>query len=179
LQHKPAFDRSVCAFVYNRDFADILARFKESGDHHAGRVLSEILLESITNENAQTRIDAIVPVPMHWSRYWSRNFNHSKHIAKHLGRALKRPIYCKVKKTDRTKDQKKLNKQQREGNLESSFLVQDKEIAYKRLAIVDDVITTGATANMLSRFLKQAGADYIEVWALARTATKGMSLTER
>lgn len=168
-QQSPFFDKSCCAFIYNRDFSDMLARFKEGGDRNMGRILTNLLAQQLEQQQRASTIEALVPIPMHHSRYWTRSFNHSERIAAQLSKRLKRPLAPLLKKEKRSEQQKKLNRKERELNLASSYRLTKPNFAYSRLAIIDDVITTGATANLMSKLLKENGATYVEVWALART----------
>ena len=110
-----------------------------------------------------------MPVPIHPRRLYKRGFNQSQEIARVLASRLGLPLKSNlVKKTRITAPQFELSPKQRLKNVKGAFKLQGK-LAYKHLAIVDDVITTGSTLNEITRILKQAGAESVVAWACART----------
>ncbi len=112
--------------------------------------------------------DLITPVPSHWKKQWRRGLHPSYFIAKEIGHALSIPVYKAVKQKHYSPDQKQLNKNQRLKNLAHGF-VAERSLNGEHVAIVDDVMTTGATANAMAKALKAAGASRVSVWVLART----------
>ena len=106
---------------------------------------------------------------MHTSKLRKRGFNQSHELAKHIGKSLNLPVIegvlIKLKNTER---QATKTLKQRQRNLKGSFALLD-AIKTKHIAIIDDVVTTGATANEIAKILKRNGVDYIQVWGIART----------
>jgi ComF family protein len=114
--------------------------------------------------------DLIVPVPMHWSRRWSRGVNQAGLLAESLARVLNVPCHHRVLVCRRrVRKQGTLGPAERRRNVRGAFGV---AIGYaiqgRRLLLVDDVLTTGATANEAARVLRQAGAASVEVAVVAR-----------
>lgn len=142
----------------------LIHRMKYSRDFSAARSLAELWLN---NQQRTTGIDALVPVPQHLSKVRERGFNQAEWLAGYWSRRIKIPLWQGVSKAVATTPLEGLNRAQRRQALKGVFKVT--AAPPKRLAIVDDVLTTGATAAELSRTLKQAGAEYIEIWTLART----------
>ena len=116
--------------------------------------------------------DLIVPVPLYPSRLWWRRFNQSAMLALAVGRLTGVPVDCSVlKRVRRTASQVGLTADQRRRNVAGAFRVGQSRagrVKGKKLVVIDDVITTGATAEACARGLKRAGAARVDVLALAR-----------
>jgi ComF family protein len=107
---------------------------------------------------------------MHWRRRLQRGDNHAHYLAQIFSEQLGIPLLRGVKRQRYTQPQESLSKAQRRANLKRAFAVSSKlDLTGMRLAIVDDVMTTGATANALSQCLLNAGATQVHIWCLART----------
>ncbi len=112
--------------------------------------------------------DMIIPVPLHVSRVRQRGFNQASLLARHIGQSLDIPVIEAAVRNRKTQSQSGLDHKQRRNNVYGAFsLKQDVEV--KRIAICDDVITTGATINELARLFRDNGCEEIQAWALART----------
>jgi ComF family protein len=113
-----------------------------------------------------------VPVPLYRSRLWWRRFNQSAMLAHSVGRLAGVPVDCFVlSRVRRTQSQVGLSADQRRRNVAGAFRVPPTRAARvkgKNVIVVDDVITTGATAEACARALKRAGAARVDVLALAR-----------
>ncbi|MGD9923052.1 MAG: ComF family protein [Pseudorhodoplanes sp.] len=137
------------------DLAPVMARWM-------GRAGSDVLCEA----------DVVVPVPLHWRRMWARRFNQSATIANLLARPLGLPVSTSVlKRIKATPQQVGLSKTERAANVQGAFRVgsADKaEIARRRVVLVDDVLTSGATADACARALLRAGARQVDVLVFAR-----------
>lgn len=106
-------------------------------------------------------------IPLDKSSLYHRGFNQSKLLAYELGKSLNLPTYELLKKTRETKPQKSLNKEERKENVKNAFEILEnmKEfVQNKKIIIVDDIYTTGATLNEAARVLKEGGAK--EVWGI-------------
>ena len=118
-------------------------------------------LASMIRENAY---DFLVPVPLHFLKRWKRGFNQSEEIAKEVSKLTKIPILKKVKRIRNTKSQTKLSRKERMLNVKGAFRV-DISLKGKRLAIIDDVITTGATTLELAIMLYKKDAEKVDIYA--------------
>jgi ComF family protein len=169
LQAPPVYRRCVTAFVYDFPITSLIPLLKDRGEIWVGALLGRLLASRLRGCD----IDAIVPVPIHPLRRLYRGFNQSEIIAQMVATVLKRPVMKCCKKSQRTQAQRGLSRAARRQGLVGSFDV-TRCIAGMKLAIIDDVVTSGQTVTELSRCLSAAGADEVEVWAVARTPDRAM-----
>ena len=172
LSHPPPYDQVIAPWLYGEYLARLIQRWKYQRERHLTRVLAHLWLQ---RAGSRTDIDLLVPVPLHWRRRWHRGFNQSELLAAHLGDHVGAsggltPDLRTVKRHRATAPQSAMSATERKRNLANAFTV-SRPCDNLRVAIVDDIFTTGAPAAALSRVLKQAGARRIEVWCLARTPT--------
>ncbi len=172
LTDPPAFARCIAPLRYEAPISHLLGAFKYQGNFNYGRILSRLLIERLRQEFRRPEpiaIDAIVPVPLHWSRRWRRGFNQAELIADELSRALNLPMQSRwLRRTRSSAPQQSLDAEARRKNLRDAFHCSD-AVRGLHIAVVDDVVTTGATANVIARTLLAAGAASVEIWCLART----------
>ena len=131
------------------------------------RLLAELLFENLRNR--QDLPQAIIAMPLHQHRYRQRGFNQCLEIARILTKKLSIPLLLNtcIRHRD-TPHQMGLSAQERELNVKGAFSI-IKPIKFSHIALLDDVITIGATAHELATVLKQAGVEHVEVWVCART----------
>lgn len=172
LQRWPAFDACRVAFPYAPPVGQLISQFKHHRNLTFGAALTRVLASQLRDElkrSQDSRPDFVSPVPLNWRRLLWRGFNQAHFIAAHLAADLKLPLRNCAKRVKPTTQQQSLSRKQRLRNLRQVFVVDASLVAGKHIALVDDVVTTGATAEALSRGLKKAGAARVDVWALART----------
>ena len=123
--------------------------------------------------------DALVPVPLHWRRLWTRRFNQSAALASAIGSASGRPVlYEALKRVKATPQQVGLSRSERAQNVQGAFRVSDAgkaQVRGRRLILVDDVLTSGATVDACARSLLRAGAASVDVLVLARVVNPARS----
>ena len=157
-------DRLLAPFVYGGAVAHLIGRLKYGRERWLGRLLGAMLAQEAV---PGIRCDAWVPVPLHRRRLAERGFNQAREIAAALAaRSPSRLCHAPRRKRD-TAPQARLGSSQRQPNLQASF--RWPVSAPKRIALVDDVVTTGATLNALARTARAAGAEWVEGVAVART----------
>ncbi len=149
--------------VHNRE---LIHRLKYYGDEPAGRFLGSELGKVVAGFDSTPVWDAIVPVPLHWTRKWSRGFNQSAILARAVSKAAGLPILPVLRRVKRTKDQTRLSRQERLANVRGAFRV-TKEVEGKKLLLLDDVTTTGATLEECRRVLAEASASQISAAVVA------------
>jgi len=171
LQLPPAFDITLAPLRYQFPVAAMIGRYKYQGQRAYARpliaALADLVRESLLRQ-PQLQPDVLIPAPMHPKRRRQRGFNQARDIAEQLSTRLDIPLAGNLVQRQRTAQaQRTLNRAQRLANLQDVF--QTTGTPPPRIAIVDDVVTTGATARLLAHTLQQAGAEHIQIWALART----------
>jgi ComF family protein len=163
--HPPGFDAARACFAYRFPLDRLVQRFKFAGDLATGRWLGERMAASLAGAHA----DLIVVPPLGGRRLRERGFNQALELAKIVSRALAVPCAPRaLARIRETGPQPGLARRERARNLRGAFRC-DARVEGLHVAIVDDVLTTGATAQELARVLKAAGAARVSVWAAART----------
>jgi len=169
--HRPSFDQVLAPLLYARPVDELIAGFKYHHRLPEGRILSDLLLQAAADR--PNHPDLLLPVPIQAGRLRERGFNQAAEIARHLARGLglrwSTTLLARVRDTG---PQRGLARRQRRSNLRGAFTSLGDPPPH--VALVDDVMTTGATAEELSRVLRRAGAGRIEVWAIARTPRSGV-----
>jgi ComF family protein len=171
LKRAPPFERARIPFRYGWPLDRLVMRFKFDADLAAGRVLAEAFVDAIGRERGG--VEAIVPVPLHWKRLRQRGFNQSLELAKRIGRGLRMPVMQDaLVRTRATEAQSGLDAVGRRRNVRGAFVAR---VAVSPLlqkarcvALLDDVVTTGATAIAAASALRRAGVRHVELWAIAR-----------
>ena len=162
LAEPPHFDATSAALWY-RFPADVLVQaLKFRGE----LALSGLLACALSQRISEEEIDFVVPVPLSASRLRSRGYNQAAEIARRVGKGRLELELC-----ERTRDarpQVELPFAERRRNVRGGFRVR-RPLAGARVAVVDDVMTTGATLDELARTLKDAGAARVVNWVVART----------
>jgi ComF family protein len=171
LQSPPVFQRAFCAFRYEEPIAGLLNRYKHNGSLACGHWLAQGLADAIVAQYGREQIampDCVLPVPLHWRRLRSRGFDQGLEIGKVLARRLEIPLSTVLRRDRYTDSQQTLSREQRQRNLAGAFVLR-RPLATRCVALVDDVLTTGSTANEISVLLQSVGIEEVHIWAIART----------
>jgi ComF family protein len=163
-QEPPAHTRVLAPFRYGAPIDRLVQGAKYHGRLDWTAALSRLWLRE---RLATASIDALVAVPLHRARLRERGYNQALELARPLAAAFKLPLLLKVERVRATPPQTGLSREERRRNLRDAFVARE-NVSGLRLAIVDDVITSGATAEALTRCLLKAGAQSVEVWVVAR-----------
>ena len=161
--------RRICApFAYARPIDHLVHALKYRGQLATGRVLGTLLGRRIAALGLGADVDVVLPVPLHPRRHGERGFNQSAEIARWVARDLRRPLRPRLARRRRdTRPQVGLDPAQRRDNLAGAFAASP-EVRGLRVALVDDVTTTGRTIAELGRVLLDAGAGAVEAWCVCR-----------
>jgi ComF family protein len=157
--------------VYEGVVREAIHRLKFNGRKKLAEPLGILAVRYLSQASSfkATEIDAIVPVPLHKKRYRQRGFNQSELVAKVLGKYLDLPVAQPLERVIDTQAQFSLKREERFTNIAGAFKVVSSEAVYnRRLLLIDDIYTTGATIAECARTLKIAGAGRIEILALSR-----------
>lgn len=163
----PCFDAAYAAFRYAWPVDRLLHRFKFRGHLAHGRTLALALSEYL-HLRAAPRPDLVLPVPLHRKRLAARGFNQAGEIAREIARFFDVPAaHGAVRRVSATPAQRGLGRSARRANLRGAFACR-RRFDGLHVGIVDDVVTTGSTADALARALAHSGATRISLYALAR-----------
>ena len=165
LQHPPAFERARTALDYTFPADKLIQALKYTHQLALARLLGEILSTAVQD---QPRPDWILPMPLHPARLRERGFNQAHEIAKILAKKLSLPLApALATRAVNTPPQAALALDARQKNVKGAFVCQA-DVKGRHIALVDDVMTSGATLNELAKTLKQGGAHEVSVWVVAR-----------
>lgn len=173
-QHPPAYTQVVCPLLYRFPVDSLVPAFKYHDQLIYGRALAYLLAEAVQfhySEHNQRLPDRILPMPLHPSRQARRGFNQALELARPIATRLNLPL-CRhtLKRVRHTPPQQGLTASERKRNLADAFCCSPAvDVTGLHLALVDDVVTTGATADAASRILIEAGAASVSIWCIART----------
>ena len=164
LAHPPRFDAVAAAFAYDWPLSTLIHHYKYAGNLALARLLANALGMCIGGP-----VDLIVPMPLAPRRLRERGFNQALEMARIISRATGFPLAAdSCRRVRDGPPQAALPWQERAKNIRGAFVC-DADLAGMRVAVIDDVLTTGATLNELSRNLRKAGALEIHGWVVART----------
>lgn len=179
IQQTPHFSHTLAGFRYEFPIRPIIHQIKYHKQRFWLKPLCQALEQEIRQSIAYQSDDLpslLIPVPLHKSKHKARSFNQAELIANYFKRAFNLPVNTSILlKTKATSNQSQLNKAQRLRNLKDSLMITTRakarqRISGKHIALIDDVVTTKATAEHCAELLIEAGALRVDVWCLARTA---------
>jgi ComF family protein len=164
----PAFDVARAALRFDHKSRELIHAYKYHDRHHLVPLFTHWLLTAgdALLENAEL----VVPVPLSRRRLFTRSYNQAALLARRVAKA-KAIAYAPLllERTRHTRPQAGLGRKARERNIAGAFRVAEKErLLGKRIVLIDDVMTTGMTADACARVLKNAGAAHVAVLTIAR-----------
>ncbi len=165
LAKPPAFTRAIAALRYAFPVDALIHALKYRTNLAITPVLAELLIEQLA---LSTPPDFIVPMPLHPARLKERGFNQAVEISRHIAKQYQITLlYDACKRIRDTPSQTGLTWKARKKNIRNAFSC-EMDLSGKHIAVVDDVMTTGATLNELARVLRKCGAREISSWVIAR-----------
>jgi len=163
---KQGFDRAASFGFYEGPLRSLIHLFKYSGMRPLAGRLAHLMDRALPIDE---RFDFIVPVPLHWRRRWNRGFNQAELLASELSEHRRIPILNALRRRKQTGNQAGLTSAARRSNIAGAFEPRAGiDLHGKRVLLIDDVFTTGATASACARALKKAGAGTVSLLTLAR-----------
>lgn len=168
LKRPPAFDRLRAVYRYEFPVDVLVRQLKYAGELACAGWLAGRLTEVIAAA-AGARPEVIVPMPLHPRRLRERGFNQAVLLARRVGAGLRLPVLAEACRRLRdTPPQVGLSHAERRRNLRAAFAC-DTDLSGRRVALLDDVMTSGASLDALAGAVRRAGAVAVEAWAIART----------
>ena len=165
-QHKPYFDRLFAPLWYQAPISEFIVNFKYFSQWEHVPLLIELFLDACPKPPPDA---LLLLVPCHPERVKVRGFNPVYEFIRELRQRMNIEFRGNaIKRIRSTEAQTGKTKRQRQVNVKNAFEV-TLDLQGKNIILFDDVVTTGATVNELSKCLKRRGAAYVEVWAIART----------
>jgi len=165
------FSSARSSVVAARLVTDVIHRFKYQGHVWFEPFLADLLLcELIPWIERTGRWDCLIPIPLHPQKERQREFNQSQRIAAAASAKIRIPtVSHAVKRVRDTETQTHLSRDKRAANMRKAFAMTGRyPLNGKRVILIDDVFTTGATTNACAQVLREAGADEVCVWTVAR-----------
>ncbi len=161
------FDTAYCFGSYEGVLRELIHLFKYGKVATLARPLSEFLATALPRDE---RVDAIVPVPLHWWREWRRGFNQANLLAKALSRRTGLPVMAALRRGRSTTAQAGLSNSARRRNVSGAFRGRGASgtLEGKHILLIDDVMTTGSTAAACALALKREGARRVALLTVAR-----------
>jgi ComF family protein len=180
ISQASAFTRCIAGADYAAPWDRLIAHFKFHQQPELAGAFAQLVLRALAHLAGQespgieaTADALLVPVPLSRERLRERGYNQAWELARRLGRRLGLEFNANVLRRGRdTAHQIGMSRQQREANLRDAFWVEPAQrvrLQGQRVVLVDDVLTTGATAHAAALALKRAGATQVDVWVVART----------
>lgn len=165
LKRPPAFDRALAAFRYAPPLDGLVQRFKYGGDLTLAQFFADRLAATLSGEPLP---DLLLPMPLHPDRTRERGFNQAVEIGKALARRLDLTLDWRAcRRLRATAPQAGLDLKARRRNLRGAFAC-DRDLGGLRVALLDDVMTSGASLDALATAARRAGAADVTAWVVAR-----------
>lgn len=166
----PPYGRARAGFLYGGIAGKLVSKLKYGDRPELARFCAKTMVACAPDLLADNPV--LVPVPLHWGRQWQRRYNQSTELSRQMAEMAgleSAPLLAK--RVRRTRQQVGLSADQRARNVRGAFAINGAEaarLAGRRVVIIDDVVTTGATVKALTLALQQAGFEHIDVISFAR-----------
>lgn len=170
IRHPPALDACLAAVAYAYPWSMCIAQFKFNQQVGWAGTLADLLRHSPWVEPAIDQCDALLPMPLSAQRLFERGYNQALELARHLDPHKTRPHL--LLRTRHTAPQPSLGRAERQRNVQGAFALEPLQadaVRGRRLVLVDDVMTSGASLFAAAAVLKQAGATHVTGLVVART----------
>jgi len=167
LRRPPPFEATLAPYRYASPVDHLIWQLKFRGRLAPARTLGRLLADAGRDREGPLP-ECLVPVPLHRRRLGERGYNQALELARPVARELGVPLAPRLaRRTHATPPQAERSGRERRRNVRGAFTVPQPPAA-RHVAIVDDVVTSGATVAELARALRRAGVERVEVWAVAR-----------
>jgi len=173
ISKPPPQDAAYTAFRYRPPVRSLLQDLKYNHRLHLANWLADRFSETLSSSHHPIQVDCLIPVPLHPGRQRLRGFNQATELARRISRNLNLALETGCLQRHRaTPRQTGLNMRERKQNLRDAFYLHQNRLP-QSCALVDDVVTTGATSQELATLLKKNGVQHVEIWSIARADAPG------
>lgn len=164
------YEKLLYIFKYESLIRKLILRYKFSNKAYLNNFFANIIVKNEQNRKLLKEYDMIIPVPMHKKKMQKRGYNQTELVAEKMSKMLEIPSRNDIlSKVINTTTQSKLGGKARQSNIQHAFFIKnDIDVEDKKIILLDDIYTTGATSEECSRVLKEAGAEEILVLVLAK-----------
>jgi len=168
IKHPHFFTTAVAAVEYEGLIKKSIYKYKYGNKAYMYKAFGHLMVQAIIDKDIKG-FEVIVPVPLHRAKRAERGFNQSELLAKYISEKLDVPIDFKnLKRIKKTSVQNKLHRLQRQQNIKDAFIVKNSNAFKDRVVLlVDDILTTGATADECSKMILENGANKVFVLSIA------------
>ncbi|PCJ29675.1 MAG: amidophosphoribosyltransferase [Gammaproteobacteria bacterium] len=168
LNNPPEQDLSISLYRYSDPIRQLILDFKYHNQLYLAPFFGQLLAQKIASTS---QVELLIPIPLHPNRLKDRGYNQSHELAKSLSRQLNIPVnpHLLTRVID-TPSQSSMAFKDRKKNMRNAFKLSHHSLELpKHIAIIDDVLTTGHTANAAAKVFRKEGVATIEIWTIART----------
>lgn len=161
-KHPGGFAQGKALWIYKDQVKESMYRFKYQNRQEYARYYGSEIVRVYGEWMKRNKIEAIVPIPLHWTKKRRRGYNQAQLLAAEIGKQTGLPVYPKLlKRIKKTKAQKNLDETERKNNLKKAFKTQENKVQLSHILLVDDIYTTGSTINEAALELKKAGIEQV------------------
>lgn len=161
-QHKRYYVQGKALWVYKDKIKHSMYRFKYQNRQEYAYYYGSEIVRIYGSWIKRHGIEALVPIPLHWTRRRYRGYNQAELVAEEIGRQLGLPVYSgMLERVRKTKAQKNLNDAERKNNLKKAFKTHKNNVQLNHILLVDDIYTTGSTINEAALELQKAGIEQV------------------
>jgi len=176
LSHRYSYDQVYSPYRYTEDIRFLITRLKYQKKIHFAKILAELFIRQINKDKDFQRPQLIIPMPMHIKRLRERGYNQALELSRFFAAYFSLPLdYTSVIRSRYTDLQAGLAATDRQKNVTNAFAIK-KPFNYEHIALIDDVMTTGCSANEVAKLLKNdpqnKNVKQVDVWTIARAGIK-------
>lgn len=166
IKNTPHFDKTITAYRFEEPLRSLLHQFKYQQKLYLTSFLSQLIINAWEEERIKPQ--CLIPMPMHPQKIKTRGFNQTVLLTRTLAKKLEIPMdLSSCQKVINTIPQAQLDGEDRPHNIRGAFHVS--AMPYQHVALIDDLLTTGSTANELAITVKKTGVERVDLWCCART----------
>lgn len=167
-----SYTRGLALCIYDDTIRKSIYNLKYNNKREYAKVYANEIILHYKPKILKWEAEALIPIPLHISRMRKRGFNQAEDLGRELAKQLELPLLTRyVKRVKKTIPQKELNHKQRRNNLKKAFKIVDNDVKLKKVILIDDIYTTGATIDSIAELLKESGV--VEIYFITISIGEG------